>query len=219
MSVNEDVISQFDKLIEMGRKVLSTRKDLPSNYIGFDDPVDSELGNMWMVRSKNYIIKVIGGKSIHFIDFSDLFSKGVTYSPVKKGIGILTAARDDYKDGYLTVIRKLVNAEIVGSYLDQSQELLESGYKGPAAVLVGCILENYIRKLCIEKLIELPEKPKLDYMNAQLAKIEYYSKLTQKQISAWADIRNSSAHGKWDQFSDDDVKDMIKWTAKFIESE
>ena len=72
--------------------------------------------------------------------------------------------------------------------------------------------------ICQEKQISLPDKPKLDYMNAQLVKIEYYNKLTQKQITALADIRNSAAHGNWDQFKEADVRDMIKWTARFIES-
>lgn len=217
MSINEDVVKRFDELIEMGRKVLSTRRDLPPNYIGFDNPVDSELGNQWMVSSKNHLLQTIGEKGVHFTEFSALFNKGVTYTPVKKGIGILTAAKEDYQGGHLSSIRKLVSAEIVGSLLDQAQELLEAGYVGPAAVLAGSILEDYIKKICIEKQIELPDKAKLDYMNAQLAKIEYYNKLTQKQITTLADIRNSAAHGKWDQFNEDDVRDMIKWIARFIE--
>ena len=162
-----------------------------------------------MVSSKNYLLQVIGEKSVHFTEFSALFSKGVTYTPVKKGIGILTAAKEDYQGGFLTSIRKLVGAEIVGSLLDQAQELLEAGYIGPAAVLTGCILEDHIKNICHEKQIELPDKPKLEYMNAQLAKIEYYNKLTQKQITSWADIRNSAAHGNWDQFKENDVSNMI----------
>jgi hypothetical protein len=217
MSVNEDVVKRFDELIDRGRQVLSTRRDLPPNFIGFDDPIDSELGNQWMVSSKNYLLQVIGEKSVHFTEFSALFSKGVTYTPVKKGIGILTAAKEDYQGGFLTSIRKLVGAEIVGSLLDQAQELLEAGYIGPAAVLTGCILEDHIKNICHEKQIELPDKPKLEYMNAQLAKIEYYNKLTQKQITSWADIRNSAAHGNWDQFKENDVSDMIKWVSRFIE--
>ncbi|HMS00808.1 MAG TPA: hypothetical protein PKE62_16275 [Anaerolineales bacterium] len=218
MSVNEDIIKRFDELIEKGRKVLSTRRDLPSNYIGFDDPVDSEMGNQWMVSSKNYLLQTIGEKSVHFTEFSALFKKGVTFSPVKKGIGILSAAKEDFQGGYLLGIRKLVSAEIMGSLLDQAQELLDAGYLGSAAVLVGCILEDRIKKICAEKEIELPDKPKLDYMNAQLAKIEYYNKLTQKQVTAWAEIRNSAAHGNWENFKEDDVKDMIKWVSRFIET-
>jgi len=218
MPVNEDVIKRFDELIDKGRKVLSTRRALPSNYIGFDDPVDSEMGNQWMVSSKNYLLQIIGEKSVHFTEFSALFTKGVTYSPVKQGIGILSAAKEDYQGGYLAGIRKLVNAEIMGSLLDQAQELLDAGYLGSAAVLAGCILEDHIKKICVEKEIELPDNPKLDYMNSQLAKIEYYNKLTQKQVTAWAEIRNSAAHGNWESFKDNDVKDMIKWVSRFIEN-
>ena len=217
MSVNENVVKRFDELIEMGKKVLSTRRDLPPNFIGFDNPVDSELATQWMVSAKNYLLQVIGENSVHFKEFSALFEKGITYTPVKMGIGILTAAKQDYQGGYLTSIRKLVGAEIIGSYLDQAQELLESGYIGPAAVLAGCILEDYIRKICHEKQIPLPDKPKLDYMNAQLAKIDYYSKLTQKQITTWAEIRNAAAHGNWKSLKAEDVQYMIKWISRFVE--
>jgi hypothetical protein len=218
MSVNENVVKRFDELIEKGRKVLSTREDLPSNFIGFDDPIDTEIGNQWMVSSKNYLLQIIGEKSVHFTEFSALFKDGITYSPVKEGIGILTAAKEDYQGGYLVGIRRLVNAEIIGSLLDQAQELLDAGYIGPAAGLAGCILEDHIKEICIEKQIELPDKPKLDYMNAQLAKIEYYNKLSQKQVTAWAEIRNSAAHGNWEKFKEDDVSDMIKWISRFIEN-
>lgn len=218
MSVNEDVAKRFDELIEMGRKVLSTEWSPPSNFIGFDNGVDSELANQWMVSSENYLLQIMGINSVYFNEFSALFTKGITYTPVKKGMGILTAAKEDYQGGYLVSVRKLISAEIIDTFLDQAQELLESGYIGPAAVLAGCVLEDHIRNICKEKQIELPDRPKLEYMNVQLAKIEYYSKLTQKQITTWAEIRNSAAHGKWEQFNAEDVGDMIKWISRFIES-
>jgi hypothetical protein len=220
MYINEDVVKRFDELIEKGRKVLSTatQMGIVSNLFVRDGHVDSEIGNQWMVSSKNHLLQTIGEKSIHFTEFSALFKDGVTYTPVKKGIGILTAAKEDYQSGYLVGIRKLVSAEIIGSLLDQAQELLDAGYIGPAAVLAGSILEDHIKKICIEKQIALSDKPKLDYMNAQLAKIEYYNKLTQKQITSWAEIRNSAAHGNWEKFKEVDIRDMIKWIYRFIEN-
>ncbi|RZB38243.1 MAG: hypothetical protein SRB2_00589 [Desulfobacteraceae bacterium Eth-SRB2] len=55
-------------------------------------------------------------------------------------------------------------------------------------------------------------------MNAQLAKVGVFNKLTQKRITAIADVRNSAAHGKWDQFKPEDVEDMIRWITGFIET-
>ena len=56
-------------------------------------------------------------------------------------------------------------------------------------------------------------------MNADLAKAGVYNKLTQKRITAIADIRNNAAHGNWDQFDRADVKDMIDWVANFVEAQ
>ncbi len=51
---------------------------------------------------------------------------------------------------------------------------------------------------------------KLDKTNADLAKAGVINKLVQKQITAWADIRNSAAHGRAHQFKPDDVASMIR---------
>lgn len=54
-------------------------------------------------------------------------------------------------------------------------------------------------------------------MNAQLAKLGVYNKLTQKKITALADLRNNAAHGKWDEFESSDVADMLKGIRNFME--
>ncbi|HXM34545.1 MAG TPA: hypothetical protein VN920_05125 [Pyrinomonadaceae bacterium] len=54
-------------------------------------------------------------------------------------------------------------------------------------------------------------------MNAALAKKGIYNVLTQKKITALADIRNSAAHGKWDGFESSDVDDMLRWTNDFMQ--
>ena len=53
-------------------------------------------------------------------------------------------------------------------------------------------------------------------MNAELAKIGVYKKLQQKQITAIADIRNSAAHGKPEEFKEADVQDMIRDITHFV---
>jgi hypothetical protein len=59
---------------------------------------------------------------------------------------------------------------------------------------------------------------KLDKMNADLAKAGVYNKLVQKRITALADLRNSAAHGRPEQFSKDDVMNMIREVKQIIES-
>lgn len=61
----------------------------------------------------------------------------------------------------------------------------------------------------------MPEKTKIDRLNAELAKAGVYDKLIQKRITAHADIRNNADHGHFRKFSAEDVADMISWTRRF----
>jgi hypothetical protein len=118
---------------------------------------------------------------------------------------------EDYKGGFLTSLKHLIQADVFDSELEQAKELLTNGYKVAAAVIV--VLETTLRDLCTRE--GLPHS-KLDKMNAALAKAGIYNKLQQKRITALADIRNSAAHGKPEEFSDEDVTNMIRDVEQFL---
>lgn len=212
------VLQRLQELIERGQEIEKTKKKPPPNSIGFDSTVDSQAADQWHTSAKSILAKSFGRDSEHYVLFEKCCQKGVTYSPLHRGIGILAAAKEDLEHGYVQDIRNLVAAELFSDLLDQASELLQSGYFGPAAVLAGAVLEDNLRKLCNIAGINLPNRPKMDYMNAQLAKVNTYNKLTQKRLTAIADIRNSAAHGKWDEFTKEDVEDMIKWITSFTEN-
>jgi hypothetical protein len=101
---------------------------------------------------------------------------------------------------------EVVQSEVSDSELEQAEELLAAGYVTAAAVIAGVVLETGLRAMCSDAGLATD---KLDKMNAGLAKAGVYNKLVQKQITTIADIRNSAAHGKTDQFTKDDVTNMI----------
>lgn len=108
--------------------------------------------------------------------------------------------------------RSLIQAEVFEDELAQAQELLGKGYYA-AAVIAGVVLETGIRELCDRHSIP---HGKLDKMNADLAKAGVYNALQQKQITAMAAIRNSAAHGKPEEFKQQDVEDMIRDVGQFL---
>ena len=57
--------------------------------------------------------------------------------------------------------------------------------------------------------VNLPDHPKVDWMNSELAKTGLYDKMVQKKVTWLADIRNKAAHGKWNEFSTEDASEMI----------
>lgn len=111
----------------------------------------------------------------------------------------------------------MIEAELFDNFLEQAEHLLVSGYYQSAAVVIGCVLEDGLRKLCKSKNIEIPDKPRLDTLNAYLAKDGMYSKLVQKRITAIADLRNKAAHGQWDEFTKEDVEEMIFSVRRIME--
>jgi hypothetical protein len=88
--------------------------------------------------------------------------------------GVLTALRDDMAAGRLATVAELIHGDVFSDFLDMADHLLEEGYKDPAAVLAGGVLEEHLRKLCVSYSISVVAqngKPKkADTMNADLAK-------------------------------------------------
>jgi hypothetical protein len=53
-------------------------------------------------------------------------------------------------------------------------------------------------------------------MNAELVAAGAYSKLDQKNITAWLDLRNKAAHGQYDTYSKEQVMILIAGIRDFI---
>ena len=116
-------------------------------------------------------------------------------------------------------LRRLISAELLGNLLEQAEFLVTEGYHVPAASLAGAVLEDTLRKLCDKHGITYPKKTKIDSLNSELAKRGIYTQLTQKQITAWADVRNNADHGHFDKFTAPDVAEMVKWVRRFAEEQ
>jgi hypothetical protein len=215
MKLDEKILLRFNELIDMGQRVLNTKYDLGS-FVG-DSCVDSELTSQWVTSVQNFINQVFGKDSIYLENINNKITGiYITYSPVVLIQGVLKAAKDDYENNHIYNLKTLIEAEVFDDFLEQAEYLLSVGYYQPSTVIVGAVLEDSLRKLCIKNNIVLEDKPKMDKMNADLAKRGFYNKLVQKQITTFADLRNKAAHGKWDEFSIDDVKAFISWIRNFM---
>ncbi len=196
--------------------MVGTRRAPPEMVVG-DDRIDIQLANQWFTSCLSFFTKVFSAENEYYENLKGHYQKYPTYSDVKQAFGVLKAAKDDYESGALFELRSLLEAEIFDDFLEQAEHLLGSGYFQAAAVLGGCVLEDALRKICQKKALSLPSKPKLDSMNSELAKAGVYNKLTQKKITALADIRNSAAHGNRSNFNKQDVEDMLKSIRDFVE--
>ena len=144
-------------------------------------------------------------------------NRGAKYLEILTSLqGTLKALRADYAADRLQSFQELIQADLFSDFLEMAEHFLESGFKDPAAILAGGVLEEHLRKLCGKQGITLSAKPKLDTMNADLARVNAYSKNEQKQITAWAGLRNDAAHGNYNNYSMDEVKLMLAGVRAFI---
>lgn len=203
---------RFDELEAQAIPVESSKKTCHSEVFGSGESIDSDLFLNWKVKVKNLLSKVCGEESQHFQQFKK-DDKGTGYTTFKNLKAIFLAAKEDFEGGYLSSMKTLVQAEVFDSELEQAKELLNNSYCTAAAVIAGIVLETALRELCDKNGIPYG---KLDKMNADLTKSGIYSKLVQKQITALADIRNSAAHGKPDEFTKQDVTNMIRDVNQFL---
>ncbi len=134
--------------------------------------------------------------------------------------GILRALRADVQAGYMHSVEELVHADIFADFIEMADELVGKNYKDAAAVIVGSVLEEHLRKLSDRHDISTEQKGrpiKADTLNAALAKAGAYNKLSQKQVTAWLDLRNKAAHGQYEEYDGAQVEAMIRDVRSFME--
>jgi hypothetical protein len=169
-----------------------------------------------MVAARNLLVSACGRDSEHFNSFVEA-EKPHPYEEnptrLSRLRAVFLAAKEDFEGGFLSSVRHLVQAEVFSTELEQARELLTAGYKVPAAVICGVVLETNLRSLCEARDLAVG---KLDKMNADLAKAGQYNSLVQKRITALAAIRNSAAHGNSSDFNEKDMQSMIEEVERLV---
>lgn len=133
--------------------------------------------------------------------------------------GVLKALKADYVAGHLRSVTELIHADLFSDFLEMAQHLQSEGYKDAAAVIAGSVLEGHLRKLCDKHGISVENngKPKkADALNNELAAAGVYSKLHQKNVTAWLGLRNHAAHGQYAEYSKEQVALLLQSISDFI---
>ena len=215
----EDLIQRIDQLIQNADEVIQTEKSY--EYVA-GSYVNEELFHAFRSASLSFLSMTFGKDHIHYVEF-DSQVKGSSPHYAKIGRGILSAARVELEGGWLSTTKGLISAEIFSDFLEMAQHLLDEGYKDPAAVMAGSVLEEHLRQLCQKHSIPTeitkqgrPQPKKADALNADLAKKEVYNKLDQKNVTAWLDLRNKAAHGKYEEYTKEQVSLMLQSLSDFM---
>lgn len=213
MKLDERINARYQELLKSCETILQKHGWDGKDWHSYPSELEY---NQWYTSAKNLIEKACGKNSSHYKQIEDLYIRNKGNSYYMSGcIGVLQAAYDDLKLGLLQDTKALITAEVFSDFIEQAEYLLKEGYRLPAAVLVRAVLEDGLKILCKKNGISLSARPKLDWMNSELTKAGVYNKNVQKQVTALAGIGNSAAHGKLDEFTEEDVKNMISGVINF----
>ena len=217
MLSTERLLERVDALIGLGQKGLTNLQQGAYGAV-----VDAALFTQLRSSALSFIETVYGRNHSYYQEFSHKVADSSDYY-VKYGVGILTGIREEIAGGWLITLRGLIAAEFFADFLEMAEHLVGQGYKDPAAVLAGGVLEEHLRQLAAAKGIatvdlkdrrEVPRKA--DTLNAELAKADAYSKLDQKSVTSWLDLRNKAAHGKYADFTQEQVAILITAVRDFV---
>lgn len=193
----------------------------------YDDLSDlrGQDSNKFITLAISTIERISGNNSIYVCQAEAVLKKYGKDNPynIPALSGILDVLQNDLSKGYLTNIVELIHAELFSDFLEMAEYLLQEGYKDASAVIAGSSLEAHLRQLCnkydipVEKETEKGVRPKkADELNIELAKNEIYSKLDQKNVTAWLGLRNNAAHGKYEEYSKEQVAILVSSIRDFI---
>ena len=215
--VSKKLVSYLDKILAEFHSLQERNDEDYSDLHTFDIQ-----GFLTMAQAA--IEQISGSNSVYVRDVKEILAKDYALPyEVASIAGIVKALRAGLEAGYLQGVTELIHGELFADFLDMASHLLDEGYKDPAAVIAGAALETHLRQLCDKQGIQTEvnsatgiHAKKAALMNADLAKASVYSKLDQKLVTAWLDLRNKAAHGKFEEYTKEQVAVMLLGIKDFI---
>lgn len=225
-------LSSFEELIVEAERLHAR--------LNITDPKHDSRYREWVVKSSGFISMLFGNskqgekyqKALerNRTAYSSYSGKPYEYfseSIFREKIATLKGLRHNYINGYYVSLEKQIIANVSADYMEQAEALLGEGIKGkfdhvPAAVLCGAVLENRLRSFCEqqEPPINVTKRDgsskTLGPLIGELEKRKTFNKLVFKNLKSWSDIRNSAAHGRFNEFTRHDVEFMLSGVQQFL---
>lgn len=142
-----------------------------------------------------------------------------TWGHLAEQVGVAKSLLSDIKNGYLKCLEEIIHGDVFGDFLEMAKHLVDNGYKDAAAVIAGSTLEAHLKQLCAKHGVPITvgtTPKKADVINADLVKAGAYSKLDQKNVTAWLGLRNDAAHGNYGAYDKSQVDLLISSVRDFI---
>lgn len=222
--IDKKIRKSFNELIVSGNFIVENLSSANEYSVN----ASMTIGYKALIMNSSSIVRMVLGNTARGTKLqSEITNLGWQTHHVRTLVGILTALQYDYVNGYNMDLEEVILANVSSDFMSQAEALLGEGIAGendhvPAAVLCGAVLENRLRSHCekldppIETIKPNGESKTLGALIGELDQIKAFDKQTRKLLRAWADIRNAAAHGRFDEFTREQVELMLLGVNGFL---
>jgi len=191
-----------DEIIEKTKELEKLLPSEPGKY------TDSMLQSFY-ITTVQFVKTYIGENTIFYENLRQEFSTRSSYAESSRASlarQVLKSIRD-----YLSLSLEISTSEsysikldVISDFLRQAVELANDKKFHPAAaaILLGATLEEFLKKLAEENMIEIKENQTIDPVAKALYSNDIITKQDMKDITSWAGIRNDATHGDFESVND-----------------
>jgi hypothetical protein len=173
----------------------------------------------WMISAANLIAIATSERGPHHEHANDLLRElrdvnFVQWNVYRNMKGVLAATRADREAGLLLNARYAEVALTFDDFLDHAAEYHKRGKLQESAVLVSSVLEDTMRR--IGEKHEIAEQSLEPLINA-LTEKGVFTPVQAKRVRAYAGVRTSAFHARWDELDLKDVGESIAGVRELVD--
>lgn len=128
---------------------------------------------------------------------------------LNQSIGVLESAREMVQAGFVGNLKFLLHADFFGSILEEADHLRKTGHTIPAAVLGRIVIERWLQDEAEKQGVQDCDTKKASRINDELKSVGALSTAKWRLVQGHLGVGNAAAHGKTDDFTENDVKQML----------
>jgi len=216
---NQEILNQIDTVL---RKYDEWEKTRPHNFEFFQRKHGLEIYPLLCDTVRRFAPSnsAFDVQAEYVIETCEIDDPDSLYESITGIISVLKSLKIAFESNLLSEINELIHADIFNDFLEMAEYLLSEGYKDSAAVMVGGVLEDHLKKLCQKNSIPIIKSDgtpiKTNQLNSDLYNAKIYNRGDNKNITAWLEIRNNAAHAKYSEYSEEQVKISLQGIRDFI---
>jgi hypothetical protein len=218
MKNQDELVAQLSKIMDSGDRVLATETAEGQQK----SMVSEQKFHDFRISALSFLSRVFGEDSTYYQSFKSEVTQP-TASRTRRGIGMLTAAREELQGDWLETTSGAINRDTLTDLLRIARLQQEENHPAAAVIITGAALEKHLRSLCLAKGLKIhneQEGKAVAKRGLQLTGEAYrrklYDRQENKEVVAWLELFEQTAAGRQEGLTAAKAKQMVNGVLSFI---